>query len=352
MNFASPRFRGLIACVLFCALFSVKLFGCTRSLASVKVPPSFRVSVWHDAKAVPGITVEIYKDAESENQKPLLALLTDRDGSAEARDLATGVYVISTAGPGQGSGVYAVVATNHPKPSSEIKLEWPYLPEGILKSRTLVGDLVSNDPWHPFENIHLELWAAGSFRPLAVADTGADGHFHFDESRAGIYVLRVRGHQKDLAPDHQTEGDVAIELAPSAPDSIEISLRLDMTTCGIHYGGNCTSSGDRPLATAARRLQVLYTPGMAEYPMIAGARYKLLNDHGVSIAEGITDKNGRAELPSDATGRTTLVVASPLLTTLQQTLDLLAPVPGAPDLAVTLRQLDECSTVTLENHAP
>lgn len=350
----SRWFRCIAACVVFCALSSVKLFGCMRSLADVKVPPSFRISVWHDAKAVPGITLEVYDEAlpatEGVQPKPYLTLRTDEDGNAAVNNLAPGAYVIQTVGPGQGSAVFANVATDHPKPTNEIRLEWPYSRERILKSRAIAGGLISNRPWHPFENIHLELWAAGSYAPLAVADTGPDGRFHFDESRAGIYVLRVRGHRKNIDPNDQVQGDVAIELSPSAPDATEISLRLDMTDCGIVYS-NCPASGSKPVAMASRRILVLNTPGMAEYPTIAGAQYKLLNDRGVSIAEGTTDKNGIAELPSDATGRATLIVASDLLSTLQQTLDMLPPKASAPGLAVTLRQVDECSTASLEKHA-
>jgi hypothetical protein len=360
MKLSSPRFRCVIACVMFCTLFSAKLFGCMRSLASFKVPPNFRVSVWNDAKSVPGIAVEIYKEAVSypEGAKPasVLTLQTDRNGSAEVKNLAPGVYVITIAGPGQGSAAYAVVATNHSKPSSEIKLEWPYSRQKALKSRTLAGDLLSNKPWHPFESIHLELWTAGSPAPLAVEDTGPDGRFHFNESRAGIYVLRVRGQQKDIDPADQVQGDLVMELAPAAADAAEISLRLDMSDCGIEYS-NCPVSGDKPVAMASRRIQVLNVPGMAEYPAIEGARYKLLNDHGVSVAEGTTDKNGMAELPSDAKGRATLIVADGLSATLQQPLDLLRADGSAPDLVVTLTSIggsenNNCSTARLEKYAP
>jgi hypothetical protein len=359
MNFSSPQFRGLIAGALFCALFSAKLFGCMRSLASVSVPPSFRISVWNDTKTVSGITVQVYDEAlsypEGVKPTPVLTLQTDRNGNAEVNNLAPGTYVIQTTGPGQGSALYALVATNHPKPSSEIKLEWPYSRQKTLKSRTLAGNLLSNRPWHPFENIHLELWTAGSPAPLAVEDTGPDGRFHFDESRAAIYVLRVRGQQKDIDPADQVQGDLVMELAPAASDATEISLRLDMSDCGIEYS-NCPASGDKPVAMGSRRIQVLNVPGMAEYPAIAGARYKLLNDHGVSIAEGSTDKNGMAELPSDAKGRATLIVADGLSATLQQPLDLLPADESAPDLVVTMTFIggsenNNCSIARLEKHA-
>jgi hypothetical protein len=357
MKLSSPWFRCVIACVMFCTLFSTKLFGCMRSLANVKVPPSFRVSVSQDAKAVPGITLEVYDEAllsvEGVQPKPYLTLQTDQNGNAEVKNLAPGTYVIGTTGPGQGSAVYAIVATDHAKPSSEIKLEWPYSREKALKSRTLSGDLISNRPWHPFENIHLELWTAGSYAPLAVADTGPDGRFHFDESRPGTYILRVLGRQKDISPDDQVQGDVAIELSPSAPDATEISLRLDMSDCGIEYS-NCPAN--KPVAMASRRIQVLNVPGMAEYPAIKGAHYRLLNDHGLSIAEGTTDKNGIAELPFDATGRATLIVAYDLSSMLQQPLDLLSADESAPDLVVTMTPIvgsdnNNCSTVNLEKHA-
>jgi hypothetical protein len=128
MKPSSLGFRCAISCVVFCTFFPARLFGCMRSLASFKVPPNFRVSVWNDAKPAPGIAIEIYKDGpsvEGVKPTPVLTLQTDQDGSAEVKYLAPGVYVVATAGPGQGSAAYAVVATNHPKPSSEIKLEWP-----------------------------------------------------------------------------------------------------------------------------------------------------------------------------------------------------------------------------------
>lgn len=322
-------------------------------MARVKVPPNFRVSVWNAAKPAPGIAIEVYKDEPSvEGVKPIpvLTLQTGQDGSAQVKYLAPGVYVIATTGPGQGDAAYAVVATNHPKPVSEIKLQWPYSSQETLKVRALAGDLISNKPWSPFENIHLELWTAGASSPLAVADTGPEGHFHFDESRQGIYILRVRGQQKDIPPDDQVQGDITIELSPSDPDASGISLRLDVTDCGINYS-NCPFNA-KPVAIASRRIQVLNVPGTAEFPTIEGAQYKLLNDHRVSIAEGITDKNGMAQLPSNVMGRTTLIVASPLMATIQLPLDLLTPVADAPDLAITLKQLDECSTASLEKHAP
>jgi hypothetical protein len=352
MKSFSRLFRCGVVCVMFCMFISAKLFGCVRSMASVKVPTNFRVSVWNDTKPAPGVAIEIYKDEPSVagvKPTPVLTLQTDQNGSAEVKYLAPGVYVVATTGPGQGSAAYAVVATNHSKPSSEIKLEWPSSWES-LRVRALAGDLITNKPRSPFENIHLELWTAGVPRPLAVADTGPEGHFHFDESTPGIYILRVRGLQKDIAPDDQIQGDITIELSPSDPAATGISLRLDVTDCGITYS-NCPFNA-KPVAMASRRIQVLNVPGTAEFPTINGAEYKLLNDHGVSIAEGTTDKNGIAQLPTEATGRTTLIVASPLMTTFQLPLDLLTPVAAAPDLAITLKQLDECSTASLEINAP
>ncbi|HJT52647.1 MAG TPA: prealbumin-like fold domain-containing protein, partial [Candidatus Angelobacter sp.] len=242
MKLTRPWFRGVSACIVFFALFSSKLFGCVRSMERFKVPPSFRVSVWNDAKSVSGITIAVYKDASVEDVKPtpVLTLQTDQTGSAEVQDLAPGVYVIATTGPGQGNAAYAIVATNHPKPSSEVKLYWPYS-QPTIKSHALAGNLISNKPWNPFENIHLELWTTGTSSPLAVTDTGPDGYFHFDEPQPGTYVLRIRGHQKGIKPDLQVGGDVAIELSPSAPEATEISLQLDMTDCGIEYN-NCKVS--------------------------------------------------------------------------------------------------------------
>jgi hypothetical protein len=325
-----------------------------RSLADVKVPPNFRVFVLHEKQALPGMQIAVYDTADLYADgagKPFLRIFTGSDGGVQINDLSPGRYIVQTEGPGQGDAVFAIVSDKYEKSDTGILLQWPYSWGDIPKIRTLAGEIASNDPWSPFENIHLELWTAGSALPLAVQDTGPQGRFRFNETQPGIYILRIHGKQKRNLGD-QIEGEIPVELSLSAQDALaSFSPRLAMSTCGIQYG--ICPSNEMPIATASRRLQVLHVPGMAEYPTIAGARYKLLNDRGVSIAEGITDKNGVAELPADVTGRSTLVVAAdPLSSTLQQPLDLLAPQKGTPDLAVTLRQIEKCSTVSLEKHAP
>ncbi len=330
--------------------------ACLRSTPIVKVSGDFHVIVRHDETPIAGIQVDVYDEELSRSnaelqRKPVLGLITSSDGTAEVRNLAKGRYLAAIKGPGGGYAVHVEITGEGGKRSNEVPLYWPFSPSGLLKTRSLSGALVSNDPWKPIQNVEVQLWAVGIDSPLAIENTGPQGVFNFKDVRRGLYVIRVHGRQNGVEPDNQIAGDVAVELSSSAPDAVaSISLLLDMTDCGIAYSA-CPSGNGKPIATASRRFQVLYPPGMAEFPTIDGARYKLLDDKGVSIAEGITDKNGMADLPSDAMGRTTLVVASPLMTTLQQSLNLLAPNTGAPHLAVTLDQLEKCSTVTLEKNA-
>ena len=346
-------FRGVSACIVFCALFSAKLFGCVRSLESFKVPPSFRVSVWNDAKSVPGITIAVYKDGSSvEGVRPIpvLTLQTDHTGSAEVKDFAPGVYVVATTGPGQGSAAYAVVATNHNKPSSEIKLDWPSISvRGVLSARTLMGVLASNNPWTPFESLHAELWTAGVQEPLAVQDLGMDGHFQFNETEPGIYILRIRGQRKNARYDAQVEGDIPVELLPATNNSQDpLSLYLGMSDCGITYDRCPVPSAD---TLPARRLQVYDPLGS----VITDSEYRVLNPAGAEVAAGSTGPNGMVELPRELNGMATLVVkktGSPVFTL---PLDLIPPTDPAPYLVVTMGVQgyggDQCSAEHLEKNA-
>ena len=253
-----------------------------------------------------------------------------------------------------GSVVYAVIGDRPDKITSEISLQWPFSLNETLKTRNFSGELLSNDPWKPLQNVQVELWAPGLEKPLAKEDTGPQGRFHFDVTRPGIYVLRVIGHQDGLNPEKQIGGEVAVELNPAAPDAMaSLFLHLSMSTCGIRYS-NCPAPAGA-VVTASRRIRVMHEPGVSEYPEVRDAKYKLLDERGASISEGTTDRGGIAELPSEFVGHATLVVASSGMTTIQQPLELLPTDESAPSLAVTMTVLggsESCSTVRMEAHAP
>lgn len=344
----------LTAGVLLFLGFSGPVDVCSVSLSTVRVSPSFRVMVQHGAVAVPGIHVEVYDNADLEKSqgetkwKPILTLLTGPDGAAEVQNLSPGSYLVETKGPGAGSAVYAQVSAQRRKVSNQLSLEWPFSWRGILKAKSLTGELASNNPWAPFQNIHVELWAAGVTTPLAVEDTGAEGHFHFNETKLGIYILRIRGQQKGVADQWQVEGDIPIELSPSAVDLPEsLSLHLSETSCGITY-----SSCPVPnvVAVASRRIRILDPLGA----VIANAKYQLLNQHGETLASGSTNSDGMVELSSELLGKLTLVIASPGFTLLKQPLELVAPDSHAGDLLVSMAvhgDEKQCSAVSLEKHA-
>lgn len=352
MKPSSLWFRCAISCVVFCTLFPARLFGCVSSLARFKVSPSFRVSVWNDVKPVSGIAIEVYKDGPSvEGVKPIpvLTLQTNQAGSAEVKYLAPGVYVIATTGPGQGSAAYAVVATNHSKPTSEIKLEWPYSARGILRAKTLTGVLASNNPLTPFENIHAELWAAGVQEPLAVQDVGTDGHFQFNETKPGLYILRIRGQRPNARYDSQVEGDIPIELLPAAKNSQDpLSLYLGMTDCGITYDSCPVRSAD---VLPTRRLQV----GDPLGSIITYSEYRVLNPAGAEVAAGSTGSKGIVELPRDLNGMVTLIVNKTGSPVFELPLDLIDPTDPAKYLFVTMGVQgyggSNCSAAHLEKNA-
>lgn len=352
MKLFSLWFRCGIACVVFCMFFSAKLFGCMRSMARVKVPPSFSVSVWNDARPAPGISIEVYKDepyVEGVTPIPVLTLQTGKDGSAQVKYLAPGVYVVATTGPGQGSAAYAVVASNHSKPSSEIKLEWPVSTGGILRTKALTGLLASNNPLAHFENIHAELWAAGVQEPLAVQDIGMDGHFQFKETKPGIYILRIRGQRKKARYDAQVEGDIPLELLPAEKNSQELlSLYLGMSDCGITYD-SCPVPRAEDWPT--RRLQV-YDPAGS---IITYSEYRVLNPAGAEVAAGSTGSNGIVELPHELNGMVTLIVTKTGSPVFELPMDLIDPTDTAKYLFATMGVQgyggSNCSAANLENNA-
>ncbi len=212
----------LAAGVLLCLGFPGLAGACWVSLPTVRVTPTFRVFVLHGSAPVSGIEVEVFDNADLERTlgktewKPILTLFTGPDGAVDVQKLRSGRYLIETKGPGKGSATYAEVSTGHGKASNRITLAWPFSSDGILKTRVLAGQLASNNPWIPFQDIHVELWTAGAKTPVSAENTGAEGHFHFEQTAPGIYILHVRGQQKGVGDTWQVDGDIPLELSPSA----------------------------------------------------------------------------------------------------------------------------------------
>lgn len=352
--------RYLAICVLLLFIFLSAATACSVSWGTVKVPTDFRIVVQYGATAISGVQVEVYSEADLKrlptgvDWKPILSLTTSHDGFAQVKGLAVGSYLVETRGPGGGSAVYADVSNEPSRASEVVTLPWPFSWHKLLKTSILAGELTSNDPGMPFEKIHLELWSAGASSPLEVEDIGVDGRFQFNRSKPGIYVLRVRGHQ-NRAVGWQVEGDIPVELVPDDEDVPgSLSLRLGMTSCGIEYS-SCPLGTRTPIATASRRVKVIYGRDIgSEAPFVDNAKYKLLNDREMAIAEGNSDHHGVAKLPLELIGKATLVVASPGLMTLRQPLDLLAPDGSAPDLVVSMTILgsdSQCSAGSLGKNA-
>jgi hypothetical protein len=334
--------------------FSRLADACWVSWPSVVVPPSFRVLVQHSSTPMPGIKVEIFDTVDLEKSKgetpwkPILILSTGPDGAVEIQNLKPGTYLVETKGPGSGSAVYAEVSTKGGKHKNQIALEWPASWKGLLKTRTLDGELASNNPWIPFQTIQVELWTAGAETPLAVENTGAEGRFHFNETKPEIYILRVHGHQNGVGDTWQVDGEIPVELSSSAAALPEVpSLSLAMTSCGLSYSSCPIPKG---VVTASRRLRV----GDPQGAVIAKAKYELLDQSGTVVANGLTNSDGIAEVPFDTMGKLTLVIASPGFTVLKQPLELLTPDRRARDLIVSMAvhgNENECSAVKLEKHA-
>ena len=352
----SRRFWLLTVAVLLGLSWHCDAYACWITLPTVQVPSSFRVLVQHGALPIAGIRVNVFDYAELEKShgetdwKPILTTVTDASGTVQIENLGLGRYLVETKGAGGGSAVDAVVSRKNKKNRYQLALEWPFRWREMIKVRALAGNLSSNDPWTPFENLHVELWTAGAQTPLAVEEIGKEGKFHFNEAQPGIYIIRIRGHQNDVGPTWQVEGEIPFELSPSAGDLPEsISLDLAMTSCGIEYS-NCPIPN--VVALSSRRIRLVDPLGA----VIVRAKYKLLDASGAELAQGAPDSTGIADLPPELQGRVTLVVHSIGFTRLNQPLDLLAPLApqsGARTLRVsmTLHGSDQCSSVSLEKHA-
>jgi hypothetical protein len=319
------------------------------------VSTNFRVVVQHGSTPIPGIPVAIFDSTDlakphgETEWKPTLTLVTGPDGAVDIQNLKPGSYLIETKGPGKGSAVNAEVSAKRVKGSNRITLPWPFSSDGILKTRALAGQFASNNPWIPFQDIHVELWTAGAKAPISAINTGAEGHFHFEQTAPGIYILHVRGQQKSVGDNWQVEGDIPLELSPSAVNVPEVlSLQLGESSCGISYS-SCPAPNI--VAMTSRRIRVRDPLGA----VIAHAEYELEGPSSAVKAHGSTDSNGIADLPPDLLGKMTLVIASPGFTLLKQPLDLRAFDANAGDLLVSMAvqmSEDQCSSVSLEKHAP
>jgi hypothetical protein len=330
--------------------------ACWITLATVPVSTSFHVVVQHGSTPIPGIPVVVFDNTDlakwtSETEwkpKPILTLVSGTDGVVDIQNLKPGSYLIETKGPGKGSAVNAEVSAKRVKGSNRISLEWPSSWAAIVKAKTLAGTLASNNPWVPFQDIHVELWTAGAKTPIAAEDTGTEGHFHFEQTTPGIYILHVRGQQKGVGDNWQVDGDIPLELSPSAVNLPEVlSLQLSESSCGISYS-SCPAPN--VVAMTSRRIRVRDPLGA----VIAHAEYELEDRSSAVKAHGSTDSNGIADLPPDLLGKVTLVIASPGFSLLKQPLDLLAPDGRENDLLVSMAVNgfdNQCSSVSLEKHA-
>ena len=329
--------------------------ACSVSLNKVLVTPDFRVIVSHGSTPIAGVQVEVYDTKELDRSgpgadwTPVMTLITSSDGAAEVKNLSKGVYLLETKGPGAGSAVYAEVSARHGKRSNQIELEWPGSRGEILKAKSLTGELASQNPWTPFENIHAELWTAGAREPMAVQDTGIGGHFQFEEAKPGIYILRIRGQQKGVSDDRQVEGEIPIELISSSTDSPDpLSLYLGMTSCGVTYR-NCPNLSDGGMPT--RRLQVHDPHGR----VIDHAKYSVLTPDGAEIVTGSMGSNGIVELPSELNGKVILVVTAAGSPTFELPLELIEPTDTAEYLTVIMGVQGygghQCSPANLEKNA-
>jgi hypothetical protein len=345
---------GLMAAILICVMLPWRADACSRFFPTIQVFPSFRIIVRHRTAPVPGIKLEFFdyadlqRKSDDEEWKPIQMLATGSDGAVEIHNLRPGRYLVETTGPGSGSAVEVEVSAKQQKRTSQIELEWPS--REILKASALTGELASNNPWTPFENIHLELWAAGAHDPLAIQDTGAGGHFHFAEAKSGIYILRVRGQQKRVSDYWRVEGDIPVELLPTAADSIEpMALYLGMTSCGITYD-RCPGSDSHMMPS--RRLQVLDPLGA----IIANAKYRVMDPASTEVAAGTTGSDGIVELSNELSGEVTLLVTNSGPTIFTLPLDLIAPTDTAKYLVVAMQVEgfggSHCNAATLEKHAP
>jgi len=331
--------------------------ACVRSFMTVQVQPSFKISVTNGATPEPGIKVGVYDEEELNREpdpsrwKPVLDLTTSAEGLAEVTNLPAGTYVVRTTGPGSGSAVSVRVGGESAKVSNQISLEWPFqmMRSEILRTKTLVGNLGSNNPWKPFANLHVELWSRAGGSPLAAQDTDSEGHFHFPELQPGIYILRVRGHQQEVDSSSQVEGEIPVNLSSDSTNSPEaLSLYLGMSDCGITYN-SCPTPG--PMGLPSRRIQIHDPLGA----VIGDAKYRVLAPDGREVAGGLSDSSGIVDLSPELKGRVILVVFSPGFTRFELPLDLIPSTDSAEYLSVEMAVQgyggEKCSAASLVKNA-
>jgi len=180
--------------------FACSAVGCLGR--GVELRRNFTVTVTHEDKPLPGVSVRISGNSELAGNRSF-SQLTSADGTAHFANLPPGDYWIQAdlLGITAGYECFHVNSSASRKAKKTRRYEWGDMPPA---ARLAAGRLVDSQPGkggNPLENLlhRVDVPIAEARLELREPVIGtvyttvsdADGHFTFDRVHSGIYVLHI-----------------------------------------------------------------------------------------------------------------------------------------------------------------
>jgi hypothetical protein len=174
--------------------------GCSPS--ETELHANFAVSISHDNKPLPGVTVKLTR-SDGARVVELISQETDAGGRVKISKLPPGDYWLSADLLGISAGLrcFHVASSRSKKASKQISFEWG---DEAPAAREAAGKLIHTQAGHgdsplwnithpvhvPIGETHLSLRTPQSDASYTTTPD-KDGHFTFGEIPDGLYVLRI-----------------------------------------------------------------------------------------------------------------------------------------------------------------
>ena len=229
--------RHLLKLTVFVAtslFISYRSFGCSYSIPTYEVQPSFSVRVKSDQRSFAGVRVVLQRTENKPYYKTtvLYSAKTNDRGVAVFEAIDSGVYLVSVDQLG-GAGfdsVYVHVSSDYAL--SNIDLQWPS--GKFIEMSRVSGTLISAPTGKPLADISLSLVDGLAGTRVSSAITDDSGQFDLGAPVNGFYFLKV---YSGLSGDRELTGDVPVIVGSAG--KANISLAAEETTCGLSYGEVC-----------------------------------------------------------------------------------------------------------------
>ena len=245
MNFNHKFALSAVALGLLGAITPRYGFACAMGFEQHKVRGAFVVETLHEGHAMPGIEVDISREADNEPYLVhLMSSTSNEAGQSKIHGITPGRYLLEVKHAGiDGEAVELTVVSDGQADTSvenTLQLNWPNVK--VFKVRRIAGSLFKTpfDPTRlaaepPLVGSRLTLTNARTVTKEGESTVQNDGSFTFPELMPGLYILHIKQEYLTGQSDQeeQIDGDIFVQILQDAKDSELPLLRLYMSDCGL-----------------------------------------------------------------------------------------------------------------------